>query len=57
MAVKKAEMMPTFAYDGVDRKGAKIKGELPAKNMAWQKSCCVSKVLRLKIFGKNVKIF
>ena len=37
MAVKKAEMMPTFAYDGVDRKGAKIKGELPAKNMALAK--------------------
>lgn len=26
MAAKKAQMMPTFAYDGVDRKGAKIKG-------------------------------
>lgn len=37
MAVKKAEMMPTFAYDGVDRKGAKIKGEMPAKNMALAK--------------------
>ncbi len=37
MAVKKAEMMPTFAYDGVDRKGIKIKGELPARNMALAK--------------------
>ena len=37
MAVKKAEMMTTFAYDGVDRKGIKIKGELPARNMALAK--------------------
>ena len=37
MAVKKAQMMPTFAYEGVDRKGAKIKGELPARNMALAK--------------------
>ena len=37
MAAKKAQMMPTFAYDGVDRKGAKIKGELPARNMALAK--------------------
>lgn len=33
MAVKKAQMMPTFSYDGVDRKGAKVKGEIPARNM------------------------
>lgn len=33
MAVKKAQMMPTFSYDGVDRKGTKVKGELPARNM------------------------
>lgn len=37
MAVKKAESMPTFAYVGVDRKGVKIKGELPSKNMALAK--------------------
>lgn len=37
MAAKKAQMMPTFAYEGVDRKGAKIKGELPARNMALAK--------------------
>ncbi|ENW98825.1 hypothetical protein F900_02913 [Acinetobacter modestus] len=37
MAVKKAQMMPTFAYEGVDRKGAKIKGEVPARNMALAK--------------------
>ena len=36
-AVKKGQMMPTFAYEGVDRKGAKIKGELPAKNLALAK--------------------
>lgn len=38
MAIKKAEMMPTFAYSGVDRKGIKIKGEFPAKNMALAKA-------------------
>lgn len=37
MAIKKANMMPTFAYDGVDRKGIKVKGELPARNMALAK--------------------
>ena len=37
MAVKKAETMPTFAYTGVDRKGSKIKGEIPARNMALAK--------------------
>ncbi len=37
MAAKKAQMMPTFAYDGVDSKGIKIKGELPARNMALAK--------------------
>ncbi|GAA5000777.1 type II secretion system F family protein [Acinetobacter puyangensis] len=37
MAVKKAKLMPTFSYEGVDRKGLKIKGELPAKNMALAK--------------------
>ena len=29
MAAKKAQMMPTFAYEGVDRKGVKIKGNYP----------------------------
>ncbi|NHB58101.1 type II secretion system F family protein [Acinetobacter sp. 194] len=33
MAVKKGQMMPVYAYDGVDRKGAKVKGEMPARNM------------------------
>ncbi|MFC3903434.1 type IV pilus assembly protein PilC [Acinetobacter marinus] len=37
MAVKKAQLMPTFSYEGVDRKGLKIKGDLPAKNMALAK--------------------
>ncbi len=37
MAAKKAQMMPTFTYDGVDRKGLKIKGEWPARNMALAK--------------------
>ncbi len=37
MAVKKAQMMPTFIYEGVDRKGIKLKGELPARNLALAK--------------------
>ena len=37
MAAKKAQMIPTFTYDGVDRRGAKIKGELPSRNMALAK--------------------
>ena len=37
MAIKKAKMMPTFIYEGVDRKGLKIKGELPSKNLALAK--------------------
>ncbi|MFB2577561.1 type II secretion system F family protein [Acinetobacter sp. c2-A9] len=37
-AVKKAQMMPSFGYEGVDRKGLKIKGELRAKNMALAKA-------------------
>lgn len=38
MAVKKAEMMPIFAYKGKDRKGVVIKGEFPAKSMAVAKA-------------------
>lgn len=37
-AVKKAEMMPAFVYEGVDRKGLKIKGDLRAKNIALAKA-------------------
>ncbi|KAA8733702.1 type II secretion system F family protein [Acinetobacter qingfengensis] len=37
MAAKKAQLMPTFQYEGVDRKGLKIKGDIPAKNMALAK--------------------
>lgn len=38
MSVKKAQMLPTFTYSGVDRKGQKIKGEFPARNMALAKA-------------------
>lgn len=38
MSAKKAEMMPMFAYVGVDRKGVKIKGEFPAKSLALAKA-------------------
>ena len=33
MAVKKAQSMPNFVYEGVDRKGNKVKGEMPARNI------------------------
>ncbi|WP_347456140.1 type II secretion system F family protein [Acinetobacter thermotolerans] len=36
-SVKKGQMMPTFLYEGVDRKGVKIKGEMPARNLALAK--------------------
>ena len=37
MTVKKAQMMPIFVYEGTDRKGIKLKGEMPARNMALAK--------------------
>ncbi len=38
MAAKKAEMIPNFAYEGTNRRGQKVKGELPSKNMALAKA-------------------
>lgn len=37
MATKKAELTPNFVYEGVDRRGQKVKGEIPSKNMALAK--------------------
>ncbi|RYY80384.1 MAG: type II secretion system F family protein [Moraxellaceae bacterium] len=37
MATKKAELPPNFIYEGVDRRGQKVKGEIPSKNMALAK--------------------
>ncbi|XID74673.1 type II secretion system F family protein [Alkanindiges sp. WGS2144] len=37
MAAKQATMTPTFVYEGIDRKGQKVKGEIPSKNMALAK--------------------
>lgn len=37
MAKKKVETTISFSYEGVDRKGIKIKGEIPAKNIALAK--------------------
>lgn len=34
MAVKKGTLIPSFVYEGIDRKGQKTKGEVPSKNMA-----------------------
>lgn len=38
MAVKKAEDTPLFAYEGTNRRGQKVKGEVPSKNMALAKA-------------------
>lgn len=38
MAAKKAEMIPNFAYEGTNRRGQKVKGEVPSKNMALAKA-------------------
>ncbi|MCH4243278.1 type II secretion system F family protein [Acinetobacter gerneri] len=37
MAKKKIESTLSFSYEGVDRKGVKIKGDIPAKNIALAK--------------------
>ncbi len=37
MAAKNAQIVPTFSYEAVDRKGSKIKGEVNARNMALAK--------------------
>jgi type IV pilus assembly protein PilC len=37
MAVKKGSLIPNFMYEGIDRKGQKVKGEIPSKNMALAK--------------------
>lgn len=36
-AVKQATMLPTFIYEGIDRKGQKVKGEITGKNVALTK--------------------
>jgi type IV pilus assembly protein PilC len=56
MAVKKAQMMPTFAYEGVDRKGVKIKGELPARNMALAKVTLRKQGVTIKYSEKRKNI-
>ena len=38
MAVKQAEDTPLFAYEGTNRRGQKVKGEVPSKNMALAKA-------------------
>ena len=57
MAVKKAQMMPTFIYDGVDRKGAKLKGEIPARNMALAKVTLRKQGITIKSIREKKKIF
>nr|WP_174506831.1 type II secretion system F family protein [Acinetobacter sp. Marseille-Q1620] len=37
MAEKKSQATPIFVYQGLDRKGVKIKGEIPARNLALAK--------------------
>lgn len=56
MAAKKAEMMPTFAYEGIDRKGAKIKGELPSKNLAQAKAALRKQGIAVKKINQKREI-
>ncbi|OTG85708.1 type II secretion system protein F [Acinetobacter sp. ANC 4558] len=37
MANKNSQMMPLFLYEGFDRKGIRLKGEIPARNLALAK--------------------
>lgn len=55
MAVKKSKMMPTFAYEGVDRRGIKVKGELHAKNMALAKVMLRKQGITLKTIREKRK--
>ncbi|WP_160232118.1 type II secretion system F family protein [Acinetobacter indicus] len=55
MAVKKAQMMPTFIYEGIDRKGAKLKGELPARNMALAKVTLRKQGITIKTIRQKKK--
>lgn len=55
MAVKKSKMMPTFAYEGVDRRGIKVKGELNAKNMALAKVMLRKQGITLKTIREKRK--
>ena len=55
MAVKKAQMMPTFIYDGIDRKGVKIKGEIPARNMALAKVTLRKQGITIKTIREKKK--
>ncbi len=38
MAINKAQDIPNFLYEGTNRRGQKIKGEIPSKNMALAKA-------------------
>ncbi len=53
MVVKKAQMMPVFSYEGVDRKGEKLKGELPARNMALAKVTLRKQGITIKHIREN----
>src|SRR5574344_1565752 len=55
MAVKKAQMMPTFVYEGIDRKGVKIKGEIPARNMALAKVTLRKQGITIKTIREKKK--
>ena len=56
MAVaKKGQMMPTFSYEGVDRKGVKIKGDLPARNMALAKVTLRKQGISIKTIREKKK--
>lgn len=55
MAVKKAQMMPTFIYEGIDRKGVKLKGEIPARNLALAKITLRKQGINIKLIREKKK--
>lgn len=57
MATKKGTTLPTFVYEGIDRKGQKIKGEVPSKNMALAKVVLRKQGINVtKIYAKKKDI-
>ena len=57
MADKKEQMMPTLIYEGVDCKGAKIKGEITARNMALAKVTLLKQGIKIKSIRDKKKNF
>jgi type IV pilus assembly protein PilC len=60
MAVKKGELLPNFVYEGTNRRGQKVKGEIPGKNIALAKAQLRKQginVLSIRKKSKNLLAF